>query len=350
MRDFDDNHYCFNPLYNQHIILLYEDKNKRNNIIVDYINEGLKNGCLCVYASVDIEENSKDFSLIDSISSRIINYEDNIQKGNLQFINFKPYFESVLKGDLTPFEGLKLELEYKLFQRISKGKKDKIIVFADAACNLSETKNFNECLHLEKWWQDVNLDWSRNNKNITVVCPHPNYVFKNDSERDVKNRLCDSFHDTTMDIENENSLQYFYNLITKNKQIRILIAESESDLCCVYKEYLNEYLKDIGFKVSLVGSGRECIKYLLDSKDKGEEEQFDIVILDSHLRDIKAIDVIKQIRKEIPNQRIVFTTTQSFSEIKNIIDSFGIDKRDILLKPFYFTKLLSVINPLITIK
>jgi DNA-binding response OmpR family regulator len=112
---------------------------------------------------------------------------------------------------------------------------------------------------------------------------------------------------------------------------------------------LSEFLKDVGFEVLLVGSGRECIKYIRDSKDKGEE-QFDIIILDSHLRDIKGIDVIKQIRKEIPNQRIVFTTTQSFSEIKNIVDSFGIDKKDILLKPFYFTKLLSVINPLITIK
>lgn len=350
MRDFDDNNYCFNPLYNQHIMLLYEDKNKRNNIIVDYINEGLKNGCLCVYASLDVKDSSKDISLIDSLSSRIINYEENFHNGNLQFINFRPYFESALKGDLTPFEELKLELEYKLFQRISKGKKDKMIVFADAACHLSETRNFNECLHLEKWWQDVNLDWSRYNKNITVVCPHPNYVFNNDSEHDIKNRLCDSYHDTTIDIEDEHSLQYFYNLITKNKQIRILIAESEPDLCCVYKEYLNEYLKDNGFNVSLVQSGRECIKYLLDSKDKEKEEQFDMVILDSHLPDINGIEVIKQIRKELPNQRIIFTTTQSFSEIKNIIDSCIIDKRDILLKPFYFTKLLSVINPLITIK
>jgi hypothetical protein len=109
--------------------------------------------------------------------------------------------------------------------------------------------NFNECLYLEKWWQKTNLGWSRNNKNISVICPHPNYVFKNNAEQDVKNRLCDSFHDTSIDIEDEHSLQYFYNLNNKNRQIKILIAESEPDLCCVYKEYLNEYLTDIGFKV-----------------------------------------------------------------------------------------------------
>ena len=106
----------------------------------------------------------------------------------------------------------------------------------------------------------------------------------------------------------------------------------------------------MGFEVVVVKSGSECIEYLLDSKDKGKEEGFDIVILDSHLPDINGIDVIKKIRKEMPNQRIVFTTTHSFSEIKNIIDSCGINKSDILLKPFYFTKLLSIINPLVTIK
>jgi hypothetical protein len=63
MRYFDNNDGT-NLLYNEHIMLLYEDKNKRNTVIIDYINEGLKNGCLCIYASVDID-NSKGISLID---------------------------------------------------------------------------------------------------------------------------------------------------------------------------------------------------------------------------------------------------------------------------------------------
>jgi CheY-like chemotaxis protein len=346
VRNFNNND-CTNPLYNEHIMLLYEDKDKCNNIIIDYINEGLKNGCLCVYASVDLD-NSKGISLMESLSSKIINYEENIKNENLKFINFKPYYETALRGDLTLFENLKTKLEDILYKRITEGKKDKMLAFADAACRLSETRNFNECIVLEKWWQDANLDWSRNNKNITVVCPHPNYVFKEESvHKEIKNKIS-GFHDTKIDIEDEHYLQYFYKLINQNRQIRILIAESESDLRSVYKEYLNEYLKNMGFEVIVVESGSKCIEYLLDSKGKGRE--FDMVILDSHLPDIKGIDVIKNIRKEIPNQRIVFTTTYSFSEIKNIINSFGIDKNDILLKPFYFTKLLSIINPLVTIK
>lgn len=342
----NNNNDCTNPIYNQHIMLLYEDKNKRNNIIIDYINEGLKNGCLCIFASVDLDD-SKGISLIDSFSSRIINYEENIQNENLRFINFRPYYESALKGDLTLFEKLKAELEDTLSKRLSKGKKDKILVFADAACHLSETKNFNECLYLEKWWQDVNLDWARNNKDIVVICPHPNHIFKEDSEKDsIRNKISDS-HDAAFNIEDKYFLQYFYNLIKQKRQIRILIAEPEPDLRSVYKEYLNEYLHALGLEVLVVENGNKCIEYLVDSNDKGG---FDIVILDSHLPDIKGVEVIKQIRKKMPNQRIVFTTTYSLSQISNIIDSYKIDKNDILLKPFYFTKLLSIINPLITIK
>jgi len=56
-----------------------------------------------------------------------------------------------------------------------------------------------------------------------------------------------------------------------------------------------------------------------------------MVILDSHLRDINGIEVIEQIRKEIPNQRIVFTTTHPLSKINTMVNSFGIDQDDILV-------------------
>ena len=47
-----------------------------------------------------------------------------------------------------------------------------------------------------------------------------------------------------------------------------------------------------------------------------------MIILDSHLPDINGVEVIKQIREKMPNQRIVFTTTHSLGQISNIIDLF----------------------------
>ena len=234
MRYFDNNN--TNLLYNEHIMLLYEDRNKRNNFIIDIINEGLKNGCLCIYASVDID-NSKSISLIDSLSSGIINYEENIQNENLKFINSKPYYESALKGDLTVFEKWKSELEYILYKRLSEGKKDKILIVGDVACTLYETRNFKECIDLEKWWQEVHSDWKRNNKDITVVCPHPNYVFKEESEQNIKNKIGNS-HNATIDIENAYSLQYFYNLITKNSNFDDLVN---------YQQTIKKTMKEIKY-------------------------------------------------------------------------------------------------------
>ncbi|HEY6588920.1 MAG TPA: MEDS domain-containing protein [Nitrososphaeraceae archaeon] len=234
MRNFDNN--STNLLYNEHIMLLYEDRNKRNNFTIDIINEGLKNGCLCIYASLGID-NSKSISMIDSLSSGIINYEENIQNENLKFINSKPYYESVLKGDLTVFEKWKSELEYILYKRLSEGKKDKILIVGDVACTLYETRNFKECIDLEKWWQEVHSDWKRNNKDITVVCPHPNYVFKEESEQNIKNKIVNS-HNTTIDIENASSLQYFYNLITKNSNFDDLVN---------YQQTIKKTMKEIKY-------------------------------------------------------------------------------------------------------
>ena len=95
------------------------------------------------------------------------------------------------------------------------------------ACTLSETRQFKECIDLEKWWQDVNLEWVRNNKDITVVCPHPNYVFKENSLKDIKNKISDS-HDVTIDIEDEHSLHYSYNLITKSRNLNDLIKHEQT--------------------------------------------------------------------------------------------------------------------------
>lgn len=242
-----------NALHNGHIMLLYEDNYKLNIIIIEYINEWLKNGYLCIYASVDIG-NFKGISLIDTLPSRIINYEENIRNGNIQFINLKPSYESVLKGDYTLVEELKSELEYILFKRISEGKKDKVLVFADAVCTLSENKHFNECIDLEKWWQDVHTNWVRNNKNIFVVCPHHNYIFK-DSEQGIRNKIS-ALHTITIDIKDEHSLQDLYDLISDGRQIKILIAEGDSDLRDLYNEYLNS----LGLEVTIVENGNKCIE------------------------------------------------------------------------------------------
>ena len=298
MQYFDNNNGT-NLLYNKHIMLLYEYKNKLNNTIIDFINEGLKNGCLCIYASIDIDD-SKSISLIDSLSSRIINYEENTHCENLKFINFKPYYESALKGDLTLFKELKSELEYTLAKRLSEGKKNKIIVFADAACTLSDNRRFNECIDLEKWWQDVHLEWIKNNKDISVVCPHPKYVFKKEQE-EISNKIS-NYHDVTIDIENENSLQYYYHLINKNSNFDDLVN---------YEQTI-EKMKDI--KNNFMEEHKNIINIYYSIFSKHLDE-----MIYNNLNDSKMEEKYSNLHSE-SNKNLHDNQTYSTSIINNIID------------------------------
>ena len=301
MRYFDNNNNSTNLLSSEHIMLLYEDRNKRNNFIIDIINEGLKNGCLCIYASVDID-NSKSISLIDRLSSRIINYEQNVQNENLKFINSKPYYESALKGDLTVFEKWKSELEYILYKRLSEGKNDKILIVGDVACTLYETRNFKECIDLEKWWQEVHSDWKRNNKDITVVCPHPNYVFKEESEQNIKNKIGNS-HNATIDIENAYSLQYFYNLIAKNSNIDDLVN---------YQQTIKKTMKEI--KYNFMEEHKNIINTYYSIFSKRLDE-----MIDHNLDDSKTMEENSNLHSEI-NRNLMDNQTNNTRIINDIMD------------------------------
>ena len=67
-------------------------------------------------------------------------------------VNLKPFYDSVLAGDLTPFNEFYIQLQQELKHR------DGLIV-ADCADNLFRNKHFDQCNIVEKWWQDVYIKW-----------------------------------------------------------------------------------------------------------------------------------------------------------------------------------------------
>src|ERR1044072_1455578 len=187
---------------NEHIMLLYDRDDERDNAAVDYINKGLKRGYQCIYASVK-EYDSKSSSAISNLSYKIDNYKENIESGELQVVDFKPYYESALDINLRPFKKLKMKLEENLEHLKSEGKKDAILVFADAACFLSHNNQFEECEILEWWWHETTTEWRQNNQNITVVCPHPELVINNSLVSVTKGRLNET-HTITIDLKQSN--------------------------------------------------------------------------------------------------------------------------------------------------
>jgi len=327
---------------NEHVMLLYSNDDERNNAAASYINNGLKSGHQCIYASINAYD-SKSSSSISNLSSKIDNYKENIESGELQIVNFKPYYESALNGDLSPFKKLKVELEKTQRQRISEGKKDGILAFADAACFLSHNKHFEECKVLEKWWHNTTTEWAQNNRNITVVCPHPGLVLNDPLLSDTKGRL-NGMHTITIDLKQSTAENQKKN---EKKPKRILIAEPNSDIQYLYSLFTKQYSFSIS-DVSIVESGNKCLEILLsdtnDNNNNNNDDDYDIIILDTHLPDISGFEVARKIRNRLPHKKIILTTTNPLANISNMIDSIGIKSQDVLLKPFSFSDLFSLLK------
>ena len=321
---------------NEHIMLLYNSDDERNNAAINYINNGLKSGHQCIYASINVYDSGSS-SNISNLSSKIDNYKENIESGELQIVDFKPYYESALHGDLAPFNKLKTEIETTQRQRISEGKKDAILAFADTACFLSHNKHFAECEVLEKWWHNTTTEWAQNNQNITVICPHPGLILNDPLLSNEKGSIS-AKHTIMIDFKNDSYPKIEFN--ENQKEIkRILVVEPEPDIQYLYYLFTkyNDFVKSY---VEIVDNGKKCLEYILSKTDN----EFDIIILDTHIRDISGFEVARKIRSRLPHKKIILTTTHSLNNIKNIIDSIGIKSQDVILKPFLFSELFSIIE------
>lgn len=311
-----------------HVMLVYEDENAQLDAAVHFLNEGLKANYLCIYASVYAFDAESKLS-VSNLSSKIIDFETNIENGNLQFIDFKGFYDSASESNLSPFVKLQHRLETVLKDRIASGKGDKIIVFADAACCLTENRKFEESNGLETWWQHTHSQWISNDNKITVICPHPAQVLR--EELEVKWRIAD-VHDIMIFLNSHFKDGLLQNV--KKSNLRILIAESEPDLLTLYSDYISS----MGHDVSVVTDGNKCFSLY-------KKRDFDIIILDTHLTgglEVKAL--AKEIKRIDPHQKMIITTTSPSSLVSDGLRNVGLQLNDILQKPFHLSKLANVIS------
>lgn len=310
-----------------HVMLVYEDNNARLDAAAFFINEGLKRGELCIYASVHSFDNTSELN-VSNLSTMITDYHSNMENDNLQFIDFKPFYESAVASNLSPFLVLKEQLEETLHRRAMNGKGDKIIVYADAACCLTENEQFAESAELERWWQGSHDKWFSNDTKITVVCPHPAQVLRRELE--TKWNIADA-HDVMIFL-NSHILGTPPKNVPKNN-LRILIAESEPDIMTLYSDYLSA----LGHDVSVVTDGNKCISIF-------KKRDFDLVIIDTHLIDHLSVnDIAEEISRIEPHQRIIITSTESPTYLSDKVKNLGGQNHEILQKPFHLSKLAETI-------
>ena len=312
-----------------HVMLVCEDENARLDAASHFINKGLGLNQLCIYASVHAFDNDSVLSA-SNLKSKISNCESQINSGNLQIIDFKPYYESAGESNLSPFEFLKEKLESILGDNDLDTRQNKIMVFADAACCLTQSKEFDQSIALENWWQHTHDEWVDNNQKITIICPHPADILRRELE--VKWDIADA-HDILV-ILSSHLLKNSNSTVRSDTNLRILIAESEPDIMILYSEYLSA----LGHNVSVITDGNRCLS-LFNRRD------FDLVILDTHsLGNLTTPEVVKEIVRIEPHQKILLTSTNPPGQILRDIDSLGLNNNQVLQKPFHLYTLFNVIS------
>jgi two-component system, OmpR family, response regulator len=133
----------------------------------------------------------------------------------------------------------------------------------------------------------------------------------------------------------------------EKKTQRILIVEPDSDIHVLYSLFTKQY----GFSISdvkVVQNGNKCLEIIHSSREDNNENNknndYDIFIVDTHLRDISGFEVARKLRDRLPHKRIILTTTYSLDNIRSMIDSIGIKSQDMLFKPFSYSDLVSILK------
>ena len=101
--------------------------------------------------------------------------------------------------------------------------------------------------------------------------------------------------------------------------------------------------------MKVVQNGNKCLEIIHSRREdnnnnNNNNDDYDVFIVYTHLRDILGFEVAKKIRNRLPHKRIILTTTNSLENIRKMIDSIGIKSQDVIVKPFLFSDLFSILK------
>jgi len=164
----------------QHAMLI--SNSDEQDAAAKYVNEALKKGYLTIYLPINGSNNNNNSSSSSHLSKIVlpenIEYEENMNRGNLLTFDTRTFYNFALAGDLQPFEELKVLIEEAIEEKriASKRRNDEeepiAVVVGEVAAELNRNEKFDECINVEKWWQRTHSEWLDKGLKVTVVCPH----------------------------------------------------------------------------------------------------------------------------------------------------------------------------------
>ena len=128
--------------FHQHAMLLYS--NDQDKARTKYVNEGLSRGHLTVCVPINTDNKA---SHTYKMASQIVNYEDDVNRGNLLTLDIRSFYNFALAGDLQPLEELKIMREEEVIEeRIASEKNDEAIVVVGIAAGLARNQSLMNLL------------------------------------------------------------------------------------------------------------------------------------------------------------------------------------------------------------
>ena len=148
------------------------------NAVTKYVSEALRKGYLTVYIPLTGNNNNSSH-LFEIALSESMDYEENMNRGNLLTFDTRTFYNFALAGDLQPFEELKVLIEEAIEEKriLSKKKvaneeEEIVVVVAGVAAELNRNEKFDECIKVEEWWQKTNSEWLHKGLKVAIICPH----------------------------------------------------------------------------------------------------------------------------------------------------------------------------------
>ena len=110
----------------------------------------------------------------------------------------------------------------------------------------------------------------------------------------------------------------------------LLICDDNKRFCSGLKLILEEY-----YNVTTVNDGKQVFDVI-------SKTNIDLVLLDYDLRTVNGANIIKRIKTNFPNIKIIMVTGHEDADVKSRAFSLGVD--DYIIKPFKTRELLEAIQ------
>ena len=108
--------------------------------------------------------------------------------------------------------------------------------------------------------------------------------------------------------------------------MRLLIVEDEKELC----DTIAKTLYQAGYEVDTCYDGDEALDYIL-------AENYDLIVLDLNLPGTDGMDILKELRKENEETKVLILSARS--QIMDKVEGLDAGANDYMEKPFHLQEL-----------